>query len=215
MKLTHKIDKKNIVINAREKTYDLLIFDEVVRANQYELPLELGGVFIDVGGHIGTFAVMCSVLGATVYTFEPVKANFNLLEQNISENKCKVVACNKAVTSDGRDINLNESNNNINTGGYYIDSKGTIKVKSVSIHDVLKEHEQVNLLKLDCEGAEYEILEALTDEEFKKVKNIVMEWHISNRKARKLKKYLEGKGYRCTYTEIRENLGFLKCISTL
>jgi FkbM family methyltransferase len=215
MRLTHKIGKKNIVINAREKTYDLLIFNEVVRANQYELPVELGGTFIDVGGHIGTFAVMCSLLGATVYTFEPIIDNFNLLEQNILENKCNAIACNKAVTSDGRDITLNESENKINTGGYYIDGKGEIKVKSISIHDVLKDHEQVNLLKLDCEGAEYEILEALTDAEFKKIKNIVMEWHISNRKALKLKRYLEGKGYKCTYREIRENLGFLKCISTL
>lgn len=55
-------------------------------------------------------------------------------------------------------------------------------------------------MKLDCEGAEYEILFGCSDENLKKILKISMECHNidTNRNADQLKKFLEKQGFKVT-----------------
>ena len=166
----------------RNKTHDSLIKREIWGENQYKLPnrIEGGGVVVDIGGHIGIFSVLASKLGATkVITYEPVKENFKLLQRNILRNiylHSNIEAYNLAVTKDGRDIRLSPHANPNNTGGYFVDPEGVIKAKSISIHDVLKDIEHISILKLDCEGSEWEILYNMTRDEFNKIDTIGREY---------------------------------------
>ena len=54
-----------------------------------------------------------------------------------------------------------------------------IKVKSIKLSDFIKKEQinKIHLLKIDCEGAEYGIIKSLSKEDYKKVKNIILEYH--------------------------------------
>jgi molybdenum cofactor biosynthesis enzyme MoaA len=63
----------------------------------------------------------------------------------------------------------------------------------------------IDLLKLDCEGAEYEILFSLPDAEFKKVNRIAMETHVTeSHKTEDLVDFLRNKGYQVNYIANKE-----------
>ena len=56
-----------------------------------------------------------------------------------------------------------------------------ISVDSISLKEIFDKNniETCKLLKLDCEGSEYSIIDALPIEYFKRVENIVIEYHLA------------------------------------
>jgi hypothetical protein len=55
----------------------------------------------------------------------------------------------------------------------------TLEVPSTSLDAIFAEREieQCDLLKMDCEGAEYEILFAASDDTLRRIRRIVLEYH--------------------------------------
>lgn len=53
----------------------------------YLLNQDKKGIFIDVGTHIGRYSIILAKKGWEVFSFEPLKSNFNQLKLNISLNK--------------------------------------------------------------------------------------------------------------------------------
>ena len=69
----------------RENTYDASIFDFVVRQNEYELGDLSGKRILDVGGHIGCFALKALRCNAEkVVSFEPSQENYELAASNLA-----------------------------------------------------------------------------------------------------------------------------------
>jgi len=152
-----------------------------------ELEFQPGDVVIDIGAHVGV--VSCYLAkkwpGITVYAFEPVDANYQRLTRNIRANGLtNVGAFHMAVTADGRDIVLS-GDPHTNTGHYsaYAEA-GPVSLVSPSraLTDVLRgtDTRRVALLKLDCEGAEYEILHSL-GAALGQVEALAMEVHENDR----------------------------------
>ena len=52
-----------------------------------------------------------------------------------------------------------------------------IKVDTISIDDVLKNTESVNLLKIDCEGAEWSAFNGVSSDSLSRIDKIVAELH--------------------------------------
>ena len=70
---------------------------------------------------------------------------------------------------------------------YGLDSgKDSVSVRSQKLTTLMKEHElsQIHILKLDCEGAEYDILYCLSSEELNSIAFISMETHQIDDDAR-------------------------------
>jgi len=65
-----------------------------------------------------------------------------------------------------------------------------------TISDVIAEYkiEQIGLLKIDCEGAEYDCLEGIQKEDWDKIKQVVVEVHNKNDAVEKVKYYLQNMG---------------------
>jgi FkbM family methyltransferase len=42
--------------------------------------------WLDLGGNIGTFCLLCLVRGAQVFSYEPEPENFDILSRNLQEN---------------------------------------------------------------------------------------------------------------------------------
>ena len=121
-----------------------------------------GGVILDIGAHKGI--VSCYLAKkypqATIYAFEPVKENYAALLENVKRNNItNVVAANIAVTKDGRPVRM-VADAYRNSGGANIYGNGQQEAQSTTLDEVFKVYniEHVSLLKIDCEGAEYEIL---------------------------------------------------------
>lgn len=126
--------------------------------------LQDGDVVLDVGAHVGLFAMYVQKRwpGVKVYSFEPSSVNFARLERNFELNGMDCAALPMAITADGRDLVLSHNRNN--TGGDTAFSKpnghATEVVKSITLQRAMEvlDIDRVKLLKIDCEGAEHEVL---------------------------------------------------------
>jgi FkbM family methyltransferase len=184
----------------RPGSTDLSIIEDVRIRNFY---LDKGfGVFnagdivIDIGGHIGAFAIECAIRGASVKVYEPGSQNFQVLKANIKVNNFedKITAYNIAVSDKAGNSKLYIDSQN--AGSHSLlkkcvdhESGQFIEVKTIAVSDVLKDG--CKLLKLDCEGSEYKIL---IGADLSKVEKIVAELHIKE-KNEELVNYLQAQGF--------------------
>ena len=125
-----------------------------------------GDTFIDVGANFGYYTVIASKLvGETgrVIAFEPDPVSFRLLGRNVEANGCtNVVLVQKALSNQPGTIKLylHETNKGAHTIYKIGKSDRFVKVEAVRLDDYLKSFEgDVNLIKIDTEGAEGAILE--------------------------------------------------------
>lgn len=135
-----------------------------IKHDYYLDDLGLEGTVIDIGAHKGL--VSCYIAKkypkVKVYSYEPVRENYDALLKHIElNNLSNVIPHNMAVTNDGRDVEIFTDPYN-NSGGSTLYGKGNAqKVKSTTLLDIFSAYniESLALLKIDCEGAEFEILD--------------------------------------------------------
>jgi FkbM family methyltransferase len=151
-----------------------------------DLTFQPGDIILDIGAHVGI--VSCYLArrwpAARIYAFEPHPANYARLRRNVEVNGCtNVVAFGAAVTADGRDLML-YGDHTTNTGGYsaYGGGPDTHAVTSLPLPAILQDAEisHIALLKLDCEGAEYELLTTFPWDRVT-VDHLIMEVHENAR----------------------------------
>jgi FkbM family methyltransferase len=125
--------------------------------------LSPGSVAIDVGAHIGYFTVlMARLVGrqGRVYAVEPAQDNLSFLHRNVKQNRLDnvtVVPC-----AAGRDSTVRALRLGTNSDGYgfYTPLKETIRTvptAQVRLDELVQG--PVDLIKIDVEGAEFEVLE--------------------------------------------------------
>jgi len=144
-----------------------------------------GGTVVDIGANIGTFTLYAIFNGAAkVYAFEPNLEAYEILLRNIEQNGIshKVFASNLAVTdSDNATVFIPQGsnpNNSIVLDGFN-DKNDSTEVKTISLNGIIAINNlaSVDLVKMDCEGSEYAIVEAANQECYDKVKQVRFEYH--------------------------------------
>lgn len=158
------------------------LFNEVVRDNCYgavEGNVK-GRCVIDVGANMGTFSVFAAALGAKlVLAVEPVSSTFGILEKNVKRSGFENVRTfRNAVTGvSGEDATISlfdESGKN----GMYGEAEVHETVKSITLTDLLSYTDGRDVfLKMDCEGAEYDVIMNASKEDMSKVSTIGIEIH--------------------------------------
>jgi FkbM family methyltransferase len=128
--------------------------------------LKPGDIALDVGAHIGFFAVqMASMVGPSgrVYAFEPFDANVDLLERSVTENRFadRVIVTRAAVGAASGSAMLTFPVETLNSGGAYLLRDGTAALAGnleqnvpVVALDELELPHPVRFIKMDVEGAE-------------------------------------------------------------
>jgi len=116
----------------------------------------------------------------TVYAYEPHPENFELLQENVRLNGLHNVRTHQYGVLDGRkDIKLYVDE--LNNAGHSIYNKAerALTVPCVSLASIFDDNdlEFCDLLKMDCEGAEYDILFALPTVYFGRIGAVAMEYH--------------------------------------
>jgi len=149
-----------------------------------------GDTVVDVGANIGIFTILASKLVGNegrVYAIEPDKENYELLRKNLELNKIKNVrSFNIALGKKNEKRKLFKSKENPGAHSFYpIKNSSEFKIIDViSFDNLIKKNKikKINFLKMDCEGAEYEILFNLSENNLKNIKNISMEVHNTKEK---------------------------------
>lgn len=166
---------------------DLLVIYRILSQKIYNpIGFEIGrdDIIVDVGAHIGAFTIYAATLAQNgrVYSFEPHPENFALLKENVRLNNLssRVKVFELAILSKGQDkvrMYLDEET----TTRHSIVAEGPkyIEVRTTSLEDVFFAEgiSRCDFLKMDCEGAEYEILFNTSEEFIRKVSKIALECH--------------------------------------
>lgn len=191
----------------RLNTYDLIILNETFIYNIYGMiinKLGLDSIIIDIGAHIGTFSIFAAKKAKNValYAYEPDSKNYEILNENIVLNNLgSQIRTFKLGVGKRKGIRtLFMSENNFGNHSFYGKSKKRAKIKTISLKDVFEDNKllKCNLLKLDCEGAEYEIIYNTPKKYLQKVQNIVMEYH-PNGSGKEMKEFLESNNFKAHF----------------
>jgi len=168
---------KGFTFKVRNAEWDRQVLWSELSKDSYGIP-QNPKIVIDIGAHIGGTAILCASKGAKVYAYEPEKENFKILTENVIKNgfKNKINCINKAVGNKGiRTLYLHSGNSG--KASLNEQSEKTEQVDCISIANVFSNIKHCDLLKIDCEGAEYEFIK---DIPFEKVDQISMELHKGN-----------------------------------
>ena len=179
--------RDGLTITMRRNYGDAMTLGEIFLDGCYNRNLALppNPVVIDVGGFIGDFSLYAvkRLNARRVIVCEPSPRNWVLLLKNIANNgyQDRIEPVNKAVT-DGGDAMMNidaPDTCQCMVSAYFPSEQPLTAVPGISLGQLLQEHavEGVDLLKIDCEGGEYAILESIPSEVFRRVRNIVFEYH--------------------------------------
>lgn len=154
-----------------------------------------GDCVIDIGANVGIVSIYLAKKYPflKIYAYEPVKRNYDNFVKNIKLNQIPdgiIFAENKAVTKDGRKIKMNfDIRNSGGSFGEEIDNHENINtgitdtIDSISLDNILQKYSirNLKLLKMDCEGFEYEILYNTKLDNLKKIHAIRGEFHNSSK----------------------------------
>lgn len=161
----------------RADTYDEYVCKEIQRSYG-KLDVD-GKVFIDIGANIGAFSVWAMDHGATGgHAFEPEPRNFKMLEWNVQgfENVSPMeYALDSNPTGTGCDLYVAKSGINPgNTSTRKIRGRESFSVNTFNFQTLL-EDSSATVVKMDCEGAEFDLLPFIQDS---RITQIAFELHL-------------------------------------
>jgi FkbM family methyltransferase len=178
--------KSGIIIKIRNTpSTDIHIFTEIWINKEYskkEFEIKNSDVIIDIGSHIGIFAlwVFQNCKNGKIICVEPEKNNFKILNENILKNKISNIVCyNAAGSKDLRKIKISKSEKDSASHSIFNEGKEFFECNTITLEKIFNENKitKCDLLKLDCEGAEFEILLNLESKFFEKIEKICLEYH--------------------------------------
>jgi FkbM family methyltransferase len=161
-------------------------------------------VILDIGANKGIFSIYAASLfpNSIIYAYEPNPEIFSMLRENIQLNDLerRCILSNCAVWSKNELLPFTLGNpKNPGTGQIRIDGKALSHIKmvpGVAFTEILRACQEVDFLKMDIEGAEYEAILYTPYDELRRIKFMAMEYHGSqDHHVHDLTAYLKAAGF--------------------
>ncbi len=179
-----------------------------------------GWTVIDIGAGIGEYTLFAAHGHPrnVVYAFEPFGESFAILKENLAWNGAtNVQLFNEAIGANTGSLTLSTSLGEPLQFSTALPgtAEHAISVPAISLGDAFSRLEltHCDLVKLDCEGAEYEILFNAPDMILARIDHIVMEYHdgVTPYHHRQLAEYLQDKGFQVKLhpNPVHRHLGYL------
>lgn len=212
---THVEEINGIKVAVRSgRPNDLEVIKEVLVGDCYKLDqLKAKGLnpkfILDVGGHIGSFALKCKSLwpSCRIVAFEPVKENAEMYWMNMRLNNFgDVTVINKGINYDkertifvngtvatggGMFVRPESVAKSIASGNYKLDEN----IQFTTFEEALKNipFDSVDLAKFDCEGGEREAFKQMDEELIRQIGYMVGEFHLMGNEVGKnfAEKYMQ------------------------
>jgi FkbM family methyltransferase len=180
IKILINYDKKKVL-----SENDLLQYKRVqpwfaVKGDQtlrLDYDLNSDSIVLDVGGYKGEFAaeILCKY-NPNIYIFEPIRDFFLIIKNKFSNNeKVKFFNFGLAGKDQELEISLSDNSSSVYLNG---ENKEIIQLKSIVDFIETNNIKQIDLIKINIEGGEYELLESLIDNDCISIfKNIQIQFH--------------------------------------
>ena len=171
-----KINIGNLQFYFRNPFEFLVTFQEIFTEGIYNCTLSQDPYIIDCGANIGisTMYFKYAYPGSRIISFEPDETNFEILKLNLETNNLQDIQIRKeAVWKE--DTKLNFSNDaNMASKIEMLDAKNSNIVDAISLDKFIDR--KVDFLKMDIEGAEYEVMKSIK-EKLNLIENMFIEYH--------------------------------------
>lgn len=183
----------------------------------YQYLSPIGGVFIDVGAHIGKYSIRAARNPtATIIAIEPDPYNFALLQKNAEANfvSHKIKFVNKGAFSSPGKMPFYTTEQGEGMHSIYKQPESrhetTIEVDTLdNIIGELKIDDYINLVKIDVEGAELEVLKGAENILQKEKPDLIIEvWQDDPSRLEQINAYLQRFGYEKAQQLDKENMFF-------
>ena len=151
------------------------------------MPRKQRGTFLDVGSHIGGWAIGAALdnPAATVVAIEALPENVHLIRHNAKRAEVDVTVIHGGASCGTEPVTIAygstesdfaKAHEFIGGGIWHTDAsdRRTIDLDPVSLASIVAEHGPVRLMKIDCEGCEWSFLD---DPSISEVHEIVGEYH--------------------------------------
>ncbi len=168
--------------NLRGGTDDRHVLFEIFVSNCYgEAKISPGAVIIDIGANIGCFSLKAAQTARRVLSYEPFLPNYNLLRENIALNNVDNIEVHSvAVSSKAGESILFLPDDESFVGRVSLHpGRGTrtVECSRITLDQVFRDNnlDTVDLIKIDCQGAEYEILYGASANTLSRVRQIITE----------------------------------------
>ncbi len=173
---------------------------------QHSFEIKEDWLVIDVGAGLGEFCISAAKKcpHGLVYAYEPFGESFELMQENISLNNVMNTAVFQYAvgrnvgpmhlkTASGVPVLYSTAMDDIHVGRHDEVVQGTTLDEIFGAFHI----EKCDLLKIDCEGAEYDILFHTSSSTFHKIKRICLEYHngITKFTHFDLVRFLESNGF--------------------
>ena len=167
-----------------------------------KLHLNSESVVIDGGGYEGEFIDNVLInFGSEVESYEPLEKEFNNLNNKYINND-KVKIYNFAIFSKNTDLYLNQEG----ISSYIVKDKhgkNTIKIKAIDIVEIINKKKKIDLLKLNVEGAEYDILNRIIKtNNLNNIKSFLIQYHKSIKNSVELRTEIRSEFKKNNFIEV-------------
>lgn len=174
--------------------------------------LSPGSLVIDIGGNTGGFAQsMLNLFKCRVVCYEPDRTAFNYLNSIQSDrfSVFQMAVSGKAGKSSFYSAQPMNGGNSILQGnrewGRYPGQDSIYEVEVAAFDSIVQAFDQIDLMKMDCEGSELSIIRESNPENFKKIKQLCIEFHdfaykgITTKDTDECIEILKGTGFNAVY----------------
>ena len=192
--LTHDNYTFEIRESAEDPSYDhnldFKVINETWIENVYRIhqgQFNGAGVFVDVGANIGAVSIFVDNFNKNrsdsekikVYAVEPQANNLHLLNKNIQNNPTEsIVVINNAIWHKEEMVSISNRGGNSSIVDLEEDKSDVLAITLESLF--LKYNiEEVDVMKIDIEGAEFDLIINTPDETLAKINRIVLEFDKS------------------------------------
>lgn len=211
-------------ISYREGTCDEAIIEEMLNNDLIftgvpEYKCKSNDVIIDVGAHIGVFSVLASrkLQTGKVYAIEPSEESFEYLKRNVAINGANNVFVSKLALSGSKGVTRLYHDLKGGNWGHTITKKISDEFEQIetdNLESYMKDNkiDSCDLLKLNCEGAEYQIILSSSIEVLNKIKMIIIFYHTEladGHSVKDLIEHIKECGFSITIRNKRKNGGWL------
>ena len=220
-----EIDKMKCFISTWE---ELLILKEIYIDGIYNYYSSNKSVLIDIGMNVGLTSLFFADKSnfTNIYSYEPFKPTFDAARENFKLNNDlskKIFAFNFGLGAENSQIEI----------PYNFEYKGSMGIQGLPKHiqidennityltvDIRSVGSEINIIKekhkdreivvkMDCEGSEYVIIEKLVQENLLKyIDVILMEWHIKG-SSYLVEKLIDAGFHVFSFDETNENIGMI------
>ena len=161
---------------------------------------------IGIGEDVSFDQELIKTIGCPVFGYDPTPKSIAWVSKNVNDQQFKFFDFGIAKVSGKQSFYLPENKNFVSGSikpikGVNKQNKLALQFKTLKAAMELNNHTQIDLLKMDIEGAEYEVIDHFLKHKIP-IKQFVVEFHPHMEKDGKIKtkkaiKLLENAGFRC------------------